>query len=144
MIFRKIIGNTANGITQQIAGRKTRQPVLLQTAVITAGLLAEWGEKTRDRTLMKDCSALKMLTIPSTANNLNATACTGVGTKSTPCTLSYPSGFTPEKEATGSGWYQWKSGYFKDLVTDPVPYAVFSGSTLTFYYGKQYNRSNTT
>jgi hypothetical protein len=62
--------------------------------------------------LLKDCPALKTLTIPSTANSLNANACTNVGTKTAPCTLVYPSGFTPEKEDSGDGWFKWKSGYF--------------------------------
>ena len=63
---------------------------------------------------MKDCSGLKTLTIPSTANNLDATACVGVGTKSAPCLLDHPSGFTPQKDTTGSSWFQWKGGYFKE------------------------------
>ena len=84
--------------------------------------------------MMSGCSALKTLSIPSTASKLASDACTGIGSTSSPCTLVYPSGFTPEKQATGSGWYQWKSGYFKDEV--PEPYALFYGSTLTFYYDK--------
>ena len=37
-----------------------------------------------------------------------------MGTKTAPCELIYPDGFTPEKTSTGTGWFQWKSGYFKD------------------------------
>ena len=85
-------------------------------------------------------SGLKTLTIPATANVLDQTACSNVGSTSAPCALNYPSGFTPEKMSTGSGWYRWKYGYFKD-GTSPTPttteaYAVLSGSTLTFYYDK--------
>jgi hypothetical protein len=69
--------------------------------------------------LLKDCSSLKSLTIPSTANALNANACTNVGTKSAPCTLVYPSGFTPQKDASGSGWFQWKAGYFTSSTSSP-------------------------
>ena len=82
---------------------------------------------------MIKCSGLKTLTVPSTANNLDASACTGVGTSSNPCTLIYPSGFTPSVSETGNGWYKWKSGYFKDNG-DLKGYAVLNGSTLTFYY----------
>ncbi len=64
--------------------------------------------------MMQNCSALQTLTIPSTAGYINANACTGVGTKTAPCALVYPSGFTPEKTSTGTGWYIWKGGYFKD------------------------------
>jgi surface protein len=84
--------------------------------------------------LLKDCPGLKTLAIPSTANSLNANACTNVGTKSAPCTLDYPSGFTPTKDATGSGWYQWKAGYFKDATAEAAAYAWLSsdGKKLTF------------
>ncbi len=64
--------------------------------------------------MMYKCSGLKTLSIPTTASRLNANACTGVGTTSAPCNLVCPSGFTPERQSSGSGWFQWKSGYFKD------------------------------
>ena len=64
--------------------------------------------------MLKDCAALKTLTVNKTAGEMAPNACSGVGTKTSPCELIYPSGFTPEKTATGSGWFQWKSGYFKD------------------------------
>ncbi|MBO6027392.1 MAG: BspA family leucine-rich repeat surface protein, partial [Bacteroidales bacterium] len=90
--------------------------------------------------MINKCSGLKSLAIPSTANVLDGQACSGIGTQSAPCALNYPSNFTPEKTYTGSGWYMWKNGYFKDGTT-PTPssteaYAVLSGSTLTFYYDK--------
>ena len=90
--------------------------------------------------MINKCSGLKSLTIPSTANVLDAQACSGIGTQSAPCALNFPSGFTPDKTHTGKGWYLWKNGYFKDGTT-PTPstteaYAVLSGSTLTFYYDK--------
>ena len=67
--------------------------------------------------MMKDCSAMRTLVIPSTANYLNGDACTNVGTKTNPCILVHPSGFTPQKDATGSGWFQWKGGYFRANVS---------------------------
>ena len=85
--------------------------------------------------MLKNCSSLKTLTIPSAASKFHSSACEGVGTASKPCTLVYPSGFNPEKTATGNGYYVWKSGYFKDVqTTTGEAYAVFSGNTLTFYY----------
>ena len=96
--------------------------------------------------MMNGCSGLKTLTVPSTAGNLAADACKGVGTASAPITLNYPSGFTPEKTSTGDGYFVWKSGYFKDTTTPTATeaYAVFSGSTLTFYYdAKKSSRSGT-
>ena len=86
------------------------------------------------------CSNLQKLVIPATASYWNNRfsyyegACKGVGTQSAPCTLIYPSGFTPEKTSEGDGWYMWKDGYFKDA--EPEPYAVLSTDkkTLTFYY----------
>ena len=81
-----------------------------------------------------NCSSLQTLVIPITAGRLNASACEGVGTQDAPCTLVYPSDFTLETTAEGDGWYQWKSGYFKDV--EPEPYAVLDGTTLTFYYDK--------
>ena len=80
---------------------------------------------------LKNCSGLQTLTIPATADNLNATACTGVGTQAAPCTL-IPKDFMPEPTEMGDGWCLWKGGYFKDFIPDS--YAVLDGSTLTFYY----------
>ena len=72
------------------------------------------SSSTTTTAMLKTCSALKSLTIPATAEAINSSACSGVGTKTSPCTLIYPAGFTPEKTSTGSGWYMWKGGYFKD------------------------------
>ena len=69
--------------------------------------------------MMRNCSALKELTIPTTADKLGANVCTGVGTKAAPCALAYTLGFIPEITETGDGWYVWKSGYFKDKVQFP-------------------------
>ena len=90
---------------------------------------------------------LKSLTINATAANLDAEACKAVGSGSSPCALNYPQGFTPEKTSSTSTYYMWKSGYFKDgTITgggggsddEEKAYAVFSGSTLTFYYDDKY------
>ena len=89
---------------------------------------------------LKDCSSLKSLAISATAINLKASACEGVGTAASPCTLIYPEGFTLNPSETGEGWFKWKSGYFKEAIKEA--YAVLDGSTLTFYYDK--NRSNYT
>ena len=94
--------------------------------------------------MMKTCSALTSLSIPATANYLNASACSGVGTQAAPCTLVYPSGFTPEKTSTGSGWYMWKGGYFKDSASGKKGDANGDGDvslldvmlTVDYYLGK--------
>ena len=94
--------------------------------------------------MFADCSGLKTLVVPATAGNLADDACEGVGTQFAPCTLVYPDGFTPQKTATGDGWYKWKGGYFKDV--SPEPYAVLStdNTKLTFYYDKnRYSRPGT-
>ena len=70
--------------------------------------------RTSTQGMLSGCTGLKTLTVPATADYLNEEACTGVGTTSNPCELVYPSGFTPMKQATGSGWYKWKGGYFKE------------------------------
>ena len=66
--------------------------------------------------MLEGCTALRTLTVPASAANMDLHACDNVGTKTSPCTLVYPSGFTPQKDATGDGWYQWKGGYFCDPV----------------------------
>ena len=97
---------------------------------------------TSSNLMMKGCSSIKELYIPSTANKLGSNACTDVGTTSNPCKLSYSSGFTPTKDATGDGWFKWKSGYFLDYKA----YANLSSDKkkLTFYYDKDWpTRSGT-
>ena len=65
-------------------------------------------------TTMLYIKKLSSLSISSSFKNLHSTACQGIGTKTAPCALTYPSGFTPEKTSSGTGWYMWKGGYFKD------------------------------
>ena len=87
-----------------------------------------------------DCSSLKTLTVPATANFLNSTAFNYVGTKEAPCTLFYPEDFTPSGTSNYDSYFKWKGGYFKEA--EPEPYATLNGSTLTFYYDRY--RSNRT
>ena len=82
--------------------------------------------------MLSGCSSLTYLKVPSSANNLPSTACTGVGTVGNPCTLDYPNGFTPSGAVQGDGYFKWKGGYFKS--GEDKAYAVLSGSTLKFYY----------
>ena len=88
---------------------------------------------TTTTSMLRLCNALTSLSVPATANVLDANACLGVGTEEKPCKLLYPTDFTPEKGNTGYGWYDWKSGYFYDDKT-PQSYAILRASTLTFYY----------
>ena len=64
--------------------------------------------------MLTNCLSLTQLTIPSTANQLNDNACTNIGTKTKPCLLIYPNGFSPSKTTTASNYYVWKNGYFYD------------------------------
>ncbi len=90
------------------------------------------------REMFKGCSSLKTLSVPASAANIDLHACDNVGTKTSPCTLVYPSGFTPQKDATGDGWYQWKGGYFIDSnMTMAYAWLSSDGKKLTFCYDKQ-------
>lgn len=63
--------------------------------------------------MLQKCSGLSMLRIPVSAVELESRVCQGIGSEEAPCTLVYPTGFTPEPEATGDGWMLWKGGYFE-------------------------------
>lgn len=83
--------------------------------------------------MMLNCTALHTLSIPETANSLDDSACSGIGTQSSPCALVYPDGFIPNKTATGEGWYQWKKGFFCDsnkliTFTDPKAKSLCVGN----------------
>lgn len=71
-----------------------------------------FNEGVASASFLKLATHLQTLVIPATAVNLDANACENVGTQTSPCTLVYPSGFTPEKTEEGTGWYKWKGGYF--------------------------------
>ena len=93
-----------------------------------------FSESAETSSLLQRCSALSTLIVPETANRLAANAFNGVGTETAPCTLIYPSELVLEPTSAGDGWYLWKGGFFKDAETEA--YAVFDGSTLTFYLDK--------
>ena len=82
--------------------------------------------------MMGSCSSLSTLTIPSSASGLNTNAFTGVGTASSPCILTAPSGFNFGTDTSGLT-FKWKSGTFY-LTGTKTPYAILSGTQLTFYY----------
>ena len=65
------------------------------------------------------------------ANQLPDNSFYGVGTAAKPSFLYYPAGFTPQNVSEGSGYLEWKAGYFKTAQA----YAVLSSDkkTLTFY-----------
>ena len=95
-----------------------------------------FSESATTDNMIYGCKALMNLMIPKTANRLSSNACQGVGTQDAPCTLVYPAGFTPEKTSTGDGWYEWKSGYFKDAINEAYALLSTDEKTLTFYYDK--------
>ncbi len=65
------------------------------------------------------------------ANKLPNNIFSGVGTDDNPCLLYYPAGFSPSEISQGSGYLEWKGGYFNTTQA----YAVLSRdkTTLTFY-----------
>ena len=103
--------------------------------------LSRFWFSTNSVNMLRNCRGLKTLTISSSANNLNDNACSGIGSQSSPCSLIYPDEFNLNPSSTGTGWYQWKSGYFKD---GPKAYAVLNGSTLTFYYNTNFDSNSST
>ncbi len=94
--------------------------------------------------MMYGCNNLKLLSIPASVNNLEASTCRGVGTEENPCILKYPEEASadlgiPEEY---DNYFIWKDGYFTDIY----PYAVLSddNQTLTFYYDDQSNQRSGT
>ena len=87
--------------------------------------------------MMKDCSGLRTVTIPSTANILVNDAFSGVGSATNPCTLIYPEGFDLQKDQDFGSYFTWKGGCFKGTAPMPEAYALMptgDATTLTFYY----------
>jgi surface protein len=67
--------------------------------------------------MMYGCNNLKLLSIPASVNNLEASTCRGVGTEECPCLLKYPEGASanlgiPEEY---DNYFIWKDGYFTDI-----------------------------
>ena len=67
--------------------------------------------------MMYGCYNLKVLSIPASVNNLEASTCRGVGTEECPCLLKYPEGASanlgiPEEY---DKYFIWKDGYFTDI-----------------------------
>ena len=83
---------------------------------------------------MEDYS-LSELTVSAKSAKLDPEGFSGVGTKSSPCHLVCTGGFTPEPEAEGGSWFQWKKGFFTKSTT--VPYVAFKGNVLTFRFDDQ-------
>ncbi len=90
--------------------------------------------------MLLDCSALERLIVPSTADNLYEDTFEGVGTENAPCSLIYPDGTTLTGVTQYSGFYTWKSGYFKDPEAEPYAVLSTNGKTLTFYYDEKFGR----
>ena len=90
--------------------------------------------------MMKGCTSLNSLTVPSSDNSLSSDACQSVGTQSSPCTLYYPTSLHPDFTSVNPDYVVWKSGYFKS--NNIKPYAVYASNALTFYYD-DYSASRT-
>ena len=82
-----------------------------------------------------DSSSLQYLILPASVNNIGSIACYGVGTEKNPCILVIPDGVTLTDVTTGTGYFKWREGYFKEAGAKAA-YAVLStdGKTLTFCY----------
>lgn len=78
---------------------------------------------------------LSELTVSAKSAKLDSDVFSDVGSKSSPCHLVCTGGFTPEPEAEGGSWFQWKKGYFTKSAA--VPYAAFKGNVLTFHCDDQ-------
>ena len=104
-----------------------------------------WGT----RRLLFGCKNLKELALSLSMSHLyeneydeeewfeGESACSGVGTKRSPCFLHVPEGFDFGDVNTASNPFQWKGGWFR--LTDNSAYAQLSedGKTMTFYFDKQ-------
>ena len=89
-------------------------------------------EKVKSQRILGYCPKLKNLTIPASASNWASDACLGMNSFSSPCKLSYPEDMTLDK-IDNEGYYEWKSGYFKDALE---AYISIEGDNdqYTFYY----------
>jgi len=96
--------------------------------------------------LLAGCTSLKDLTINTTAANLYADACQGVGTAENPCTINYPEGFDFGVDTSGD-YFEWKTGYFimGNALKEAYAWVSEDGKTLTFCYdGDRATREGTT
>ena len=66
---------------------------------------------------LSNCTNLKTLTIPVSANYLSPDAFDFVGSAENPCILFYPEDFTLEGAEQDDGYFVWKGGKFKEALS---------------------------
>ena len=77
------------------------------------------------RYLLYDCTGLDTLTLSPSMENISNTACTGVGSKESPCMMVIPKDFNIGTDTSGD-YFKWKSGFFYTSVTNTT---IFAEST---------------
>ena len=88
------------------------------------------GSSTITNVMLRNLTSLKALTVSrSLADYMADGACQGIGSASSPCTLTYPDNAHPTFSEATPDYVVWKGGYFSDLK----PYVNLYGTTLTFY-----------
>ena len=89
--------------------------------------------KVKSSTCMMDsCISLKSISIPATLQGVKNGFFYGVGTKTSPCILTAPSGYDFGVD-TSTFYFEWGSGYFY-LKDNKVSYALLSGTKLSFFH----------
>lgn len=79
-----------------------------------------------------DCTALEDLYLGNDMSAVHSSAFNGVGTPSSPCSLTSPR-YDPEATQYTASYMVWKKGYFTDALRRP--FVKYSNETLTFEYG---------
>ena len=88
------------------------------------------GSSTSTNVMLRNLTSLQALIVsPSLADYMADRACQGIGSASSPCTLTYPDNAHPTFSEAAADYVVWKGGYFSDLK----PYVNLYGTTLTFY-----------
>ncbi|MBR0270004.1 MAG: BspA family leucine-rich repeat surface protein [Prevotella sp.] len=88
------------------------------------------GSSTSTNVMLRNLTSLQALIVsPSLADYMADRACQGIGSASSPCTLTYPDNAHPTFSEATADYVVWKGGYFSDLK----PYVNLDGTTLTFY-----------
>lgn len=88
------------------------------------------GSSTSTNVMLRNLTSLQALIVsPSLADYMADRACQGIGSASSPCTLTYPDNAHPTFSEATADYVVWKGGYFSDLK----PYVNLYGTTLTFY-----------
>ncbi|MBO4850955.1 MAG: C10 family peptidase [Prevotella sp.] len=92
----------------------------------------DMSKVTSSNSMAYDCKELKKVIIPATMANASASTFSGVGSTTSPCTITAPSGFD-FGTSIDELYFRYKTGYFF-LEGNKVSYALLADSTLKFYH----------